>query len=99
MIYLDIDHMHVVNELHGFELGNELIVRMAELLAPPLLPAEALAARISGDRFAVVLPRCRRASGGATSPQKLQAAAARLVIGPLHRSRGRVDQLRCGRPR
>jgi diguanylate cyclase (GGDEF)-like protein len=72
--------MHVVNELHGFELGNELIVRVADLLSTPLLPDDALAARISGDRFLIILPQ-------ATSPeavkvaQTLQVAAARLVIG------------------
>jgi GGDEF domain-containing protein len=54
IIYIDIDHMHVVNELHGFEVGNELIVRIADLLSPPLLPDGALAARISGDRRKVV---------------------------------------------
>ena len=32
-IYIDIDHMHVVNESHGFELGN--IVRIADLLTVP----------------------------------------------------------------
>jgi predicted signal transduction protein with EAL and GGDEF domain len=55
VIYLDIDHMHVANELHGFELGNELIVRVADLLSTPLLPDDALAARVSADRFAIVL--------------------------------------------
>ena len=30
ILYIDVDHMHVVNELHGFELGNELIVRIAD---------------------------------------------------------------------
>jgi len=82
VIYLDIDHMHVANELHGFELGNELIVRVADLLSVPLLPADALAARISGDRFAIVLPRinCDEAQRIA---EQLQAAASRLVIGPL----------------
>jgi len=33
VLYLDVDHMHIVNELHGFEIGNELIVRVADLLA------------------------------------------------------------------
>jgi len=80
MIYIDVDHMHVVNELHGFELGNELIVRVADLLAPPILPADSYAARISGDRFAVVIPD----NGGRSAvkvAEEFQAAAARLVIG------------------
>jgi diguanylate cyclase (GGDEF)-like protein len=81
VIYLDIDHMHVANELHGFELGNELIVRVADLLSTPLLPDDALAARISGDRFAIVLPSST--SGQAMSiAGALQAAASKLVIGP-----------------
>jgi diguanylate cyclase (GGDEF)-like protein len=81
VVYLDIDHVHILNELHGFELGNELIVRVADLLTTPLLPAEAVAARISGDRFAVVLP----GSGSAAAVKIAEAlllAASRLVIGP-----------------
>jgi diguanylate cyclase (GGDEF)-like protein len=81
VIYLDIDHMHVANEVHGFELGNELIVRVAELLSTPLLPDHALAARISGDRFAIVLPRSTSGEAMKTA-QALQTAASRLVIGP-----------------
>jgi diguanylate cyclase (GGDEF)-like protein len=81
VIYLDIDHMRVVNELHGFELGNELIVRVADLLSTAVLPQGALACRISGDRFAVVLKGfpAPQAVGVA---QALQAAASRIVIGP-----------------
>jgi diguanylate cyclase (GGDEF)-like protein len=81
VLYLDIDSMDVVNELHGFELGNELIVRVAELLAAPLLPAQALASRLSGDRFAVVLP-ATEPSQAAEHAARVQAAAARLLIGP-----------------
>ena len=81
IIYLDVDHMHVVNELHGFELGNELIVRIADLLGPPMLPEGAMAARISGDRFAVVLPEADPRAA-AKIAGNIQAAARRLVIGP-----------------
>lgn len=81
VIYLDIDRMHVVNELHGFELGNELIVRVADLLGPPLLPADALAGRLSGDRFAVVLPALDGRDAAETAT-RLVDAAARISIGP-----------------
>ncbi len=81
VVYVDVDHMHVVNELHGFEAGNELIVRIAELLSPPLLPDTALSARISGDRFAVVLPESDSAAAVQIA-KRVQAAAARLSIGP-----------------
>jgi diguanylate cyclase (GGDEF)-like protein len=81
VIYLDIDHMHIANELHGFELGNELIVRVADCLATPALPEDALASRISGDRFAVILPTATVPQAVAIAEQ-LQAAVARLVMGP-----------------
>jgi diguanylate cyclase (GGDEF)-like protein len=81
VIYVDVDHMHVVNELHGFELGNELIVRVADLLAPPQLPEGALAARISGDRFAVILPQADTRAAAAIAA-RLQEAGRRLTIGP-----------------
>jgi diguanylate cyclase (GGDEF)-like protein len=81
VIYLDIDHMHVANELHGFEVGNELIVRVADVLAAPLLPDDALAARISGDRFAVILPKSTSNEAVAIA-QRLQETISRLVIGP-----------------
>jgi diguanylate cyclase (GGDEF)-like protein len=81
VIYLDIDHMHVVNELHGFELGNELIVRVGDLLSTAVLPPGSLACRISGDRFAIVL--CNSPSKHAMEvADALQAAASRIVIGP-----------------
>jgi diguanylate cyclase (GGDEF)-like protein len=81
VIYIDVDHMSVVNELHGFELGNELIVRIADLISPPLLPAAALAARIAGDRFAIILPDTGTTAAAGIAAQ-LQNAATRLVIGP-----------------
>ena len=88
VLYLDIDHVRVANEVHGFELGNELIVRVAELLTAPFLPDGALAARISGDRFAVVLPgtipdealkiatRCRKRPRGSPAPPRQDSSVS-----------------------
>ncbi|MFO1405938.1 MAG: EAL domain-containing protein [Steroidobacteraceae bacterium] len=55
VVYLDIDRMHVVNENHGMHVGDEIIVRVAEVIRQSLAP-RSLAARISGDRFALLLP-------------------------------------------
>jgi Amt family ammonium transporter len=80
LIYIDVDRLHLVNEVHGFELGDELIVRVAQLLGPPLVPAEALVGRITGDCFAVVV------TGDTTQSvaiaQRIQEAASRIRIGP-----------------
>jgi diguanylate cyclase (GGDEF)-like protein len=81
VVYVDVDHMHVVNELHGFELGNELIVRVAELLAPPLVPQGTIGARISGDRFALVMPDTD-SEVAVQVANALQNAARTLKIGP-----------------
>ena len=74
--------MHVVNELHGFEIGNELIVRVADLLVPPLLPADAMAARLGSDRFAIVLP-WSDAEKALEIAESIREAAGRLVLGPV----------------
>ncbi|MGO9932431.1 MAG: EAL domain-containing protein [Steroidobacteraceae bacterium] len=93
VVYVDVDHMHVINEAHGFELGNELIVRVADLLTRPLLPQAALSARLSGDRFAIVLPETD-VRGAAEVAEKVRAAAKALRIGPVENS---VDtSISCG---
>lgn len=81
VVYIDVDHMHMVNELHGFDLGNELIVRIADILVPPLLPEGASAARLSGDRFAIVMNGLEPEAAAEVSA-RIQNAATSLVIGP-----------------
>jgi diguanylate cyclase (GGDEF)-like protein len=52
VVYADVDRLHVLNENLGMHVGDEIIVRIAELIRRNLSP-RMLAARISGDRFAV----------------------------------------------
>jgi diguanylate cyclase (GGDEF)-like protein len=81
VIFVDIDRLHVVNELHGFELGDEIIARVAQLLGPPILPAESPVARVSGDCFAVVIRKCDP-QAAAQIAKNVQVAASRIRIGP-----------------
>jgi len=55
IIYIDIDRLHVLNENLGMHVGDEVIVRVAEAIRHNLAP-RMLAARISGDRFAIFVP-------------------------------------------
>jgi diguanylate cyclase (GGDEF)-like protein len=55
VIYIDIDRLHVLNEKLGMHVGDAVIVRVAETIRQSLSP-RLLAARISGDRFAVFVP-------------------------------------------
>jgi len=52
---VDIDRLHAVNENNGMHVGDEVIQRLAAVLRRELAPT-ALAARISGGRFAIFFP-------------------------------------------
>jgi len=82
LVYLDVDHLSVVNESHGFELGDELIVRIAELLAPPYMPGTGFAGRVAGDRFVLVLPGASTAQAREIA-SLIQGAVSRLRIGSV----------------
>ena len=56
LLYLDIDKLQAVNEAFGFQAGDEVIQRVAEVIRTVLGPNE-LASRVGGDRFAVFLQR------------------------------------------
>src|SRR5580704_10770959 len=54
-LYIDSDQLHVINDNFGMHVGDGIISQIGELLRRRL-PRGAFAARISGDRFAVLLP-------------------------------------------
>ncbi|MBC7983100.1 MAG: EAL domain-containing protein [Candidatus Obscuribacterales bacterium] len=54
VIYIDIDRLHLLNDNHGMHVGDEVIVRIADSIRAGL-SQRMIAARISGDRFAVFL--------------------------------------------
>jgi diguanylate cyclase (GGDEF)-like protein len=76
VLHLDIDRLHVVNSVHGHEVGDAVILRMSHLLAPPILAPDALVARIAGDQFVVILPNCDTEAAASVASQ-LQRAIVR----------------------
>jgi diguanylate cyclase (GGDEF)-like protein len=54
-LYVDTDQLHVVNESFGMHVGDTVIGQLGELIRRRLAPG-AFAARVSGDRFAALLP-------------------------------------------
>jgi len=91
VIVLDIDRLRAINETAGFDAGDALIVRVARLLAEPLLPAGAVVARIAGDEFAVALPEV-----AAVSAAEMARALQRAVAHPSEASGGEPVSLSCG---
>lgn len=55
LIYVDVDHLHQVNEALGFECGDGVLAFVAARIRS-VLGRDGLAGRIGGDRFAVMLP-------------------------------------------
>lgn len=76
LLYLDIDKLQAVNEAFGFQAGDEVIQRVAEVVKLAVGP-DAHASRIAGDRFAVYVPG-QSASQGAELAKQVLAAAAQL---------------------
>src|SRR5579885_2948403 len=54
-LYINVDQLHVINDNFGMRVGDTVLGQLGELLRGRL-PAGAFAARISGDRFAALLP-------------------------------------------
>lgn len=77
VICIDIDRLHIVNKLSGFEAGDALVTRVAGLLREPPVPSDATAARISGNEFIVVLPNANTEVAERTA-RAIQQLAAHL---------------------
>ena len=77
ILYLDIDRLHVINETFGMHVGDDVIVSVAECLSKALAPP-ALAARISGDRLAALIPNTSM-DAAAQAAERIRAAAAAIV--------------------
>lgn len=58
VLYADIDQMHVVNELGGNALGDEVLALLARAMRAAV-PADGLVARLGGDRFGMLFAAAR----------------------------------------
>ncbi|QHJ01047.1 diguanylate cyclase [Xylophilus rhododendri] len=54
LLLLDIDHFKPVNDLHGHDAGDRLLVMLSDLIRFTM-PRGALAARLGGDEFVILL--------------------------------------------
>ncbi len=53
VLYADLDRFKMVNDLHGHDAGDDLLVAVTERLAAALRPGDTLA-RLAGDEFVVL---------------------------------------------
>jgi diguanylate cyclase (GGDEF)-like protein len=56
LLYGDIDCLHIINDLAGFNDGDRVIARCGTAIRKSLVGPDSFACRLSGDRFTVFLP-------------------------------------------
>ena len=62
LLWLDIDQFRLVNDIHGYDTGDRLLVAVARLLEA--LPGAKVLGHLGGDRFAIMLPDIGVIDGG-----------------------------------
>ncbi|WP_129642545.1 EAL domain-containing protein [Peristeroidobacter agariperforans] len=80
VLYGDIDQLHVVNDMFGFEAGDRAIAVVANALAAALANEDAVLSRLSGDRFTIFLPDCPLPQAQKIAARLREAVQARSLI-------------------
>lgn len=76
-LYIDVDQLHAINEKSGMHVGDAVLGQLGELVRQRLPPG-ACGARISGDRFVVLLPAAL--ADAERFAESLRAGAERLSL-------------------
>ncbi|MEX3021115.1 putative bifunctional diguanylate cyclase/phosphodiesterase [Kluyvera sp. STS39-E] len=71
VVFIDLDGFKDVNDIYGHDIGDILIIRIADMLQT-LVPAGGMLARMGGDEFAMTV-------GGQRSPAQASAFAERVL--------------------
>ena len=82
LLMLDIDHFKLYNDHYGHQAGDEILRRVADMLARCVQRSGELVARYGGEEFAVLLPGCDMESATTVAEGFLaELAAAGLAHG------------------
>jgi diguanylate cyclase (GGDEF)-like protein len=76
LLFLDVDHLQTINEAFGLHVGDEVLLRVAEVVRRRT-PRSGVCARLDGDRMVICLPLTSSAAAE-TAAQELCAAVAAL---------------------
>lgn len=78
IIMLDLDHFKIVNDTHGHEVGDVVLVRVAELLKETLRTVD-VAARYGGEEFILLLPESSRSGAMIVATRICRVIAAQPI--------------------
>lgn len=56
LLLMEVERFKAITDLHGFQMGEKLILEISNRLKR-VMPADAIASRVSGEEFAIFLPR------------------------------------------
>jgi diguanylate cyclase (GGDEF)-like protein/PAS domain S-box-containing protein len=77
LVFIDLDHFKDINDTLGHEVGDALLVSVAERMRTCIRDTDTVC-RQSGDEFIVLLPNIRDASEAANVSEKLVATVAEM---------------------
>ena len=75
VLLIDIDRFRLVNDSYGTDIGDRLMIGMAERLFGVLRPGDSLA-RVGEDEFAILCDDIAKAEGAATIAERAHAAVS-----------------------
>jgi diguanylate cyclase (GGDEF)-like protein len=78
LLHIDIDQLHIINDLMGHQEGDNLIRRVAKLLRDVLRDTDCLG-RLGGDQFGALLSNCNIDQGHAVA-EKIQNCIHELTV-------------------
>ncbi len=81
LLLLDLDHFKYVNDRLGHQAGDQVIARVAKVLAQRLRDSDVLA-RLGGDEFAVLLPKSGPKAAQRVAADLLEALRAERIVVP-----------------
>ena len=83
IIVLDIDRFHIINDTCGYENGNYILKNFAHILYKFVTPG-GLAARISGDNFALLIRDYGDNDLPVRTAKSIQEEFAKLAVGDFN---------------
>ncbi|MGH3655200.1 MAG: putative bifunctional diguanylate cyclase/phosphodiesterase, partial [Micromonosporaceae bacterium] len=87
LCYLDLDGFKAVNDSLGHDVGDELLIRLANRLHERLVPVGHLVARMGGDEFVILVDDCQHTDDAIAVARSILDAVNQPVLINGHKLR------------